>query len=141
MGMQLALFDDRESIIAEASKRVGAKLPAGTRIEDRIARCDALRAHEQLRAAITAHGGYVDPDDKASTSFKGITITINKNIRKVFGKPVRSMMSELDLIVLTRIREAVALAIARGERQRMTRTDIKKKIRAAIENCYDIYSE
>ncbi|MEI6315818.1 MAG: hypothetical protein WCO89_13175 [Syntrophus sp. (in: bacteria)] len=141
MGLQLALSDDMESIIAEASKRVGAKLPTGTSIEDRIARCDALRAYEQLRALITKHGTYVGPDNKASTNLKGMTLRINIMIKNVIGKPVGALTTEHELMILTRIREAVALAIAKGERQRMTRTVIKEKIRAAIENCYDIYSE
>lgn len=139
--MQLALLDDREIIIAEASKRVGARLPAGSTINDRIARYDALRAYDSLRGKITAHGGYIGPDNKQSTTLTGFSITINKMIKKVFGKPVGSMTTERDLIALTRIREAVSLAISRGERLELTRRNIKDKIQATIEQCYEIYGE
>jgi len=140
--LALDLFqDDRLSLLAEAEKRIGAKLPAAATTDARIARYEGLRAHALLWEVLAAHHEYVGPDGQAAANRQGLAITINKSIKKIFGKAVGTMATERDLIVLTRIREAVALAITRGERQGLNRSEIRLLVRTAIHNCYDLYGE
>jgi len=143
MSTQLALdlFDDRLVLLAEAEKRIGAKLPAAATTDARIARYEGLRAHALLWEVLAAHQDYVGPDGKAAANRQGLAITINKSIKKIFGKAVGTMITERDLIVLTRIREAVALAIVRGEKQSLDRSEIRRLIRTTIQNCYVLYGE
>jgi hypothetical protein len=129
---------EKQSILEKASlKKMG--LPDYASENAIVERYLSLEAYRNVRDAITDHAEYIDGKGEFSTSPKGFAMQINRRIKEVFGKSVDEMSTEMEYMILTRIREAIASTIKQGEKMNKDRKDIKQRVYKLIEDVYAVY--
>ena len=126
--------------LKKMSKAAKTKMPATASDEALIERYLSLRAYQSILNAITDHGKYESPDGKNQTSAKGFSININKKVKKLFNCGVKELIEFEDVQTLTRMREAAARAILRGEKLMEVHDQIKADTYEALEAAFKLYS-
>ena len=130
---------DEQSIIA-LSKQIKLNLPKDSSIETRIERISSIKPYHLIQDAIKKHEQYVDDDGNKASSLAGLSIQINKKIKKAFGVSVPELIDRNDIKVLRIIREAIAAQFYKCEKLRLPRSEIKNKVYEIIQITYDIFS-
>ncbi len=132
MSQELTPYDEHE--IAAIEAKFKTKLPKGDTSYDVLARKYSIEAYIDVLSSISNHAMYVGSDNVASTSKKGLAVTINKKIKAVIGKSVEDINNSTDLFTLTAMRQAIVAQLNIGERMLLPRKSIKQNIYNAIEN-------
>lgn len=98
---------------------------------DDPARAVAVASHNQLRAAITSFGTYTDREGKVATSLKGLSVSLNKEIKKSYGVPRDEMPQDMFLHFAS-VAQRVVAYMTKAMAEQETRAVIKHTVRHMI---------
>lgn len=104
---------------------------------DDPSRAVAVASHNQLRAAITRFGTYTDREGKTSTSLMGLSVSLNKEIKKAYGVPREEMPQDMFLhfaSVAQRVVNYMTKAMAEFETRAVIKHTIRQMIRVSGES-------
>lgn len=101
-----------------------------------IKRLNTLNSAMEVRETITGHFDYIDETGGKGTSKAGYSRFINNMIKKLFGDSVTTLITGIELETLNAIRCKIAEIIRTGEKQNVTRKEIKRNIKEKIPIIY-----